>query len=233
MAPGWKWERRLWGDGYRRVAGVDEAGRGPLAGPVVAAAVVLPFPCHLPGLNDSKLLTAKERDRLYDLILEEALDWAVGRETARAIDRDNILQASLRAMGRAVRGLAHPPDFLLVDGRQRVPLPLPQETLVGGDRLSPSVAAASILAKVTRDRLMRDYDRRYPGYGFASHKGYPTRAHLFALSRLGPCPIHRLSFRPLQDHRPLLERWPHEGGPSKAPASSNSVAKDSAKWGPI
>ncbi len=202
MPLGWKWEQQLWERGYRRVAGVDEAGRGPLAGPVVAAAVVLPFPCHLPGLNDSKLLTANERECLYDLILETALDWSIGKETARAIDRHNILQASLRAMGKAVKGLAHPSDSLLVDGLQRIPLPLPQETLVRGDRLSVSVAAASILAKVTRDRLMSRYDHRFPGYGFASHKGYPTQAHLFALSRLGPSPIHRLSFRPLRDRLP-------------------------------
>ncbi|MFQ5691535.1 MAG: ribonuclease HII [Nitrospinota bacterium] len=203
MAVGWDWERRIWDAGRSPVAGVDEAGRGPLAGPVVAAAVILPPGCRLPGLDDSKRLQPADREALYGDITRQALAWAVTTEAPDVIDRVNILQASLRAMAAAVRRLRPAPRGLLVDGGQVLPLPsrfpIEQVPLVRGDGISVSVAAASILAKVSRDREMEGYDRLYPGYGFARHKGYPTRAHLEALRRLGPSPIHRMSFRPVRD----------------------------------
>ncbi len=203
MAVGWRWEREKWGAGLSSVAGVDEAGRGPIAGPVVAAAVVLPPDCALPGLDDSKRLKPETRESLYRLIVDEARGWAVASETAEVIDRINILQAALRAMAGAVHHLTPAPDCLLVDGLHTVPLPpglhIEQTPVVHGDAQSASIAAASILAKVSRDRQMEEFDRLHPGYGFARHKGYPTPAHLEALKRLGPSPIHRKSFRPVRE----------------------------------
>ncbi|RNC72789.1 MAG: ribonuclease HII [Desulfuromonadales bacterium] len=186
--------------GYRSVAGVDEAGRGPLAGPVVAAAVILPKGVELPGVNDSKKLTAPKREKLYDLILERALAVGVGRADHELIDRINILKATLHAMGEAVGKLAQPADYLLIDGISTIPLNLPQRTIKKGDCASISIAAASIVAKVTRDRLMVEYDQQYPGYGFAAHKGYGCASHLTTIASLGPCPIHRKSFRGVKEY---------------------------------
>jgi ribonuclease HII len=186
-------ERDLWDNGSARVAGVDEAGCGPLAGPVVAAAVVLDDG-DIDGVNDSKKLTPERREELYDVIMSRALDVGVGRVPHTVIDRINILNAAREAMRLAMAGLDEPPDHVLVDGREVPGLPCPQTAIPRGDELSAPIAAASIIAKVTRDREMVELDAEYPGYGFARHKGYTTDDHLAALTRLGPCPIHRLSF---------------------------------------
>ncbi len=188
-------DREAYGQGYRRVCGLDEAGRGPLAGPVVAAAVVLAPGTEIPGLDDSKRLSPGARARLEPLLREAAAGFALGVASPAEIDALNILQASLLAMRRAVEALCPAPDFLLVDGNRPVPSPLPQRTVVGGDGLSTAIAAASVLAKEHRDALMDAYAREYPGYGFEGHRGYPTADHRDALRRLGPCPIHRRSFR--------------------------------------
>lgn len=188
--------------GFSRVAGVDEAGRGPLAGPVVAAAVILPAGLLLPGVDDSKKLTAAKRDELFEVVHREALAVGVGISSAEEIDRVNILQASLDAMAVAVHGLRLPADYLLIDGIFKVPVPIPQRPIRKGDSLSLSIAAASIVAKVTRDRLMLEYDAQYPGYGFASHKGYAAATHLAAIAKLGPSPIHRKSFRGVKEYLP-------------------------------
>lgn len=182
-----------------RIAGVDEAGRGPLAGPVVAAAVILRPDQPLTGLADSKKLGAARREYLDGRIRASALDCAIAMVSAGEIDQENILNASLRAMREALHALNPLPDRALIDGN-RCPgdLRCPAEAIVRGDATEPAISAASILAKVARDRLMRDLDARYPGYGFARHKGYPTQAHLDALDRLGPCPEHRLSFAPVR-----------------------------------
>jgi len=179
--------------GFLRVAGIDEVGRGPLAGPVVACGVVLPEDCVLPGVADSKLLSDAQRRRLFPEILKCALAWGVGRVDTPEIDRVNILQATFAAMRLALANIEC--DAVIVDGGHTIPgLTLYQEARPGADGQSLSVAAASIVAKVTRDDMMQDFDRTYPGYGFALHKGYATPAHFEALDRLGPCPIHRLSF---------------------------------------
>jgi ribonuclease HII len=178
------------------VAGVDEAGRGSLAGPVCAAAVVL-GKIRIRGLDDSKKLTALQRDRLYDKITVRASSWSVAFADVGEIDRLNILQASLLAMRRAVETLTQPPHEALVDGNQPPPLSCRVTTVVGGDGLHPAIMAASILAKVSRDREMVALDQRYPGYGFAQNKGYGTPEHLFALGMLGPCAVHRRSFAPV------------------------------------
>ena len=192
-------ERRLRGRGARLIAGVDEAGRGPLAGPVVAAAVVLPEKVSLPGLDDSKKLTPEGRDRFFDEIQRQAIAVGVGEVDNEEIDRINILQASLKAMRGAISALNVRPDRVLVDGNQRPGSGLPEVAIVDGDASSLSIAAASVIAKVTRDRKMIEYDREFPGYGFARHKGYGTREHIDALNRLGPCPIHRRSFQIVGD----------------------------------
>ncbi len=181
--------------GYARIAGVDEAGRGPLAGPVVAAAVILPAELDLPGIRDSKKMTARARENAFDIIRQRALDAAVGVVSHREIDALNILQAALEAMRRAVLGLLEAPDFLLVDGPYPVPVALPQKCLCKGDQLSRSISAASVVAKVYRDRIMRCYHRMYPVYGFADNKGYGTRHHKMALALHGPCPLHRRTFK--------------------------------------
>jgi ribonuclease HII len=186
--------------GFRAVAGIDEAGRGPLAGPVVAAAVILPESFELPGLTDSKQLSEKARERLYPLIRAQALAVGIGVARPDEIDRINILQATLRSMQRAVGRLNVSPDFLLVDGNVPVPLGVPQQTLVKGDARSLSIAAASVVAKVVRDRIMVSLDRLHPGYGFAGHKGYGSAAHLQAIARLGPSPCHRRSFGGVREH---------------------------------
>ncbi len=190
----WEHERELLALGYKTVAGVDEAGRGPLAGPVYAAAVILPPELHIEGLNDSKKLTEKKREALYDVIVEKALDYSVAFATEKEIDELNILNATYLAMNRAVAGLSVTPDISIIDGNRSAGIEYPNVTLVGGDGKSANAAAASILAKVTRDRFMREMAERYPGYGFEKHKGYPTRAHYEAIRRLGPSEIHRRTF---------------------------------------
>ena len=193
-------EQQAQARGYRAIAGIDEAGRGPLAGPVVAAAVILPEKFDLPGLTDSKQLTVSARERLYPLIRAQALAVGLGVARAEEIDQINILQATLRSMQRAVGRLAVPADFLLIDGNVPVPVPLPQQTLVKGDSRSLSIAAASVVAKVVRDRIMTTYDRLFPGYGFASHKGYASDAHRLAIAHLGPSPCHRRTFGGVREH---------------------------------
>lgn len=194
------YERLLRKLGFRSIAGVDEVGRGPLAGPVVAAAVILPEDVDLHGVTDSKKLTASKREELFDVIREKAVAIGIASCTHETVDRINILQASLLAMKNAVNKLSVSPDALLVDGTFKVAMRIPQRTLVGGDLASLSVAAASIVAKVTRDRLMERYDEKYPGYGFRSHKGYACQAHLEAIRLLGPCAIHRKSFGGVKEH---------------------------------
>ena len=190
--------------GYRCVAGVDEAGRGPLAGPVVAAAVILPDGLILPGVDDSKKLSPELRDELFDIISYEALAVGVGVGDHELVDRINILQATLSAMRDAILCLDRRPDFLLIDGISCLPMNIAQRTIKKGDSLSYSIAAASIIAKVTRDRLMVQYDTLYPGYGFAAHKGYGAASHLAAIAQLGPSPIHRKTFRGVKEHLPAV-----------------------------
>lgn len=185
--------------GYQLIGGLDEAGRGPLAGPVVAAIVILPRRFVLPGLNDSKQVTEAGRERLYHAIVKQAVATGVGLATEREIESLNILEATRQAMCRAVGTLAVSPDFLLLDAVFLPSLPVPQRPIIKGDGFSVSIAAASILAKVTRDRLMREYHRRYPEYNFRAHKGYGTPEHLRLLSRYGPCTAHRQTFRPVAE----------------------------------
>ncbi len=192
--------------GHRLVAGLDEAGRGPLAGPVIAAAVVLPRRCLLAGLNDSKQLTEAERERLYDEILQRALGVGVGQASEREIDAMNILEATRLAMGRAIQALPSVPDYLLLDALELPAVHLPQRAIIKGDALSVSIAAASVVAKVTRDRLMGGYHRQYPQYNFQAHKGYGTAEHLRMLAVHGPCAIHRRSFRPVGEAVLAAER---------------------------
>ncbi|MFA5562078.1 MAG: ribonuclease HII [Eubacteriales bacterium] len=180
--------------GYRAIAGVDEAGRGPLSGPVFAAAVILPRDAVIPGLDDSKKLSEKKREQLFDMIIANALSYAIASASPQEIDRLNILNATMLAMRRALEALPLPPDFALVDGNCVRNLPVPAAAVVGGDALSCSIAAASILAKVSRDRRCYEDDRLYPLYGFAAHKGYGTAGHMAALRALGPCPLHRKTF---------------------------------------
>jgi ribonuclease HII len=186
--------------GARLVAGVDEAGRGCWAGPVVAAAVVLPAGWCPAALDDSKQLTPARREALFVEIRREALSWAACAVGPREIDRANILRATLQAMARAVVRLRPAPDLVLVDGLQTPPVACEAVAVVKGDATSAAIAAASIVAKVLRDRVMTAWDRRYPGYGFAAHKGYGAAVHREAIARLGPCPLHRMSYRPLAAH---------------------------------
>lgn len=185
------------------IAGVDEAGRGPLAGPVLAAAVILDPKKPILGLADSKLLTARKREELYQIITQQALAFAIGRAEVLEIEQINILQASLLAMQRAVNALTVSPERVLVDGLHCPKLPYPVHAIIKGDQIVGAISAASIIAKVTRDREMIELDARYPGYGFAVHKGYPTKGHLAALKKLGVCPIHRQLFAPVR--RVILE----------------------------
>ncbi|MBP7341465.1 MAG: ribonuclease HII [Smithellaceae bacterium] len=187
-------EKLASGEGYRRIAGVDEAGRGPLAGPVVAAAVIFPPDYSNSAINDSKKLSARKRDELYKVIAQEAVAVGVGVADADVIDRINILRASLQAMREAVLELAAVPDFILVDGLHTIPLDLPQKALVKGDARSVSIAAASIVAKVSRDRIMEIYHRQFPQYNFLQNKGYGTAEHRRILEEIGMCKIHRRSF---------------------------------------
>jgi len=194
-----RFEERAYRQGFSSVAGIDEAGRGPLAGPVVAAAVILPQQTDLPGLTDSKQLSEKKRMELYPLIRKQAVAVGVGMATAQEIDEINILQATLQAMCRAVHRLSCPPDYLLIDGISRIPLSIRQQTIKKGDSLSLSIAAASVIAKVVRDRMMRGYDHRYPQYGFAGHKGYGSFKHREKIAQIGPCSVHRATFRGVRE----------------------------------
>jgi ribonuclease HII len=205
-----RYETALWTTGVTRVAGVDEAGMSPLAGPVVAGAVIFEPGERVPGVDDSKKLSAKERERLADEIRERAVAWAVGRAEVHEIDSINIYWAGLLAMRRAVEGLGRAPQHLLLDARLLKELAIPQQRIVKGDAKSLSIAAASILAKTSRDKWMCELDREYPGYGFAKHKGYPVREHTDALMRLGACPVHRRSFAPVRQALglPPLPPWP-------------------------
>ncbi|WP_243370747.1 ribonuclease HII [Geotalea sp. SG265] len=191
--------------GYAVLAGIDEAGRGPLAGPVVAAAVVLPGGVDLPEVDDSKKLTAAKRDELFDVIMANALAVGIGASEAGVIDQVNILQATLAAMKDALDALSLRPNFILVDGISKVPVPIPQKTVKKGDGTSLSIAAASIIAKVHRDRLMVSYDVAFPQYGFAAHKGYGCADHLKAIAEHGPCPIHRLTFSGVKEHVKMVK----------------------------
>jgi ribonuclease HII len=214
-------EEQIWERGIRWLAGVDEAGRGPLAGPVVAAAVVFPRGVRVEGVMDSKLLSERRRDLLYERISRSARSIGVGVVDHTEIDRLNILNATFKAMHAAIAALHEPPQHLLIDGnlfrtevdRGASCCSIPFTTLVDGDAKSFLVAAASIIAKVTRDRLMRDYDREYPGYGFGEHKGYATLRHREALRALGPSPIHRRSFTLCRQRPSSRQQGKHAGGP--------------------
>lgn len=196
----WRYERQFWDAGLTHVAGVDEVGRGPLAGPVVAVAVILPPDFDCSGITDSKMLTAAKRIEQFPRISTEALTWGVGVIEPFDIDRFNILGATFRAMQEALRQMQIKAQAVLVDGKQKIPdIRMPQRAIIDGDRRSVSIGCASILAKEVRDRLMEDYDRTYPEYGFARHKGYATAEHLAALTRFGPTPIHRQSFAPVRN----------------------------------
>ena len=187
--------------GFALVCGVDEAGRGPLAGPVCAAAVILPPGCEIDGLNDSKKLTEKKREALFPVIQQQALAWSVAYAEVEEIDSLNILQATFLAMRRAVEGLSLPADYALIDGNRLPPLAIPGETVVKGDSRSMSIAAASVLAKVSRDHVMLDLDRQYPQYAFAQHKGYGTALHYEKIKEHGVSPVHRLTFlKNLDEH---------------------------------
>ncbi len=206
MGAPYRYERKAWRSGLPQVAGVDEAGRGPLAGPVVAAAVILNPECRIKGLDDSKLLTPTRREALFHRILEHAAAVGTGIADPETIDRLNILEATRLAMLEALAKLTPRPDLVLIDAVSLSMLTCPQKSLVKGDRRSASIAAASIIAKVTRDRLMLEADVRFPQYGFSRHKGYPTPEHLAALRRHGPCAIHRRTFHGVWDQGELFEK---------------------------
>ncbi len=200
----WLFESKAGKKGFSYIAGIDEAGRGPLAGPVVSAAIILPNSFHDSEITDSKKLTHKKRSYLYEKLYDHAVSIGIGIIDNIEIDRINILNASLLSMAIAVKNLRPQPDYLLIDGKFRIPIDyLTQETVIRGDSLSISIAAASIIAKVTRDRLMERYHQDYPQFGFSRHKGYPTKAHKEAIRTFGCCPIHRRSFRGVKEYRTL------------------------------
>jgi len=190
----YEFEKEFRDAGYKIICGADEAGRGPLCGPVIAAACILPDGFVLDGLDDSKKLSPKKRDKLYDKITAEALCWAIGSVSNVEIDEINILNASMLAMRRAIESLTVKPDFALIDGNVIRNIPIEAKAIVSGDAISPSIAAASIIAKVTRDRICTELDEMYPGYGIAKHKGYPTKDHYKAIFEQGPSPCHRMTF---------------------------------------
>lgn len=192
--PDYSIEHNIITQGYTNICGVDEAGRGPLCGPVVAAACILPLDCQIEGLNDSKKITAKKREILFDVICQKALSFSIAQASVEEIDEYNILEATLLAMRRAIAGLSVKADFAIIDGNVCRGFDIPAQCVVHGDAISCSIAAASILAKVTRDKICIELDKQYPEYGIAGHKGYGTRAHMEALRRLGPAPIHRKQF---------------------------------------
>ena len=196
----WYYETETRKQGYKIIAGIDEAGRGPLAGPVIAASVILPENCQIEGLNDSKKLSEKKRSLIFPIIQQKAIAIGIGIVCENIIDRINILQAVKTAMAESVSRLSCKPDFLLIDGNQKIPSVLPQLTLKKGDALSASIAAGSIVAKVTRDGMMIRYDSIYPQYGFSKHKGYGTQDHLKNISKFGPCKIHRKTFRGVKEY---------------------------------
>lgn len=198
MGPTDFFETSAWACGFRRIAGLDEAGRGPLAGPVVAAVVILPRRCTLDVLDDSKLLSTAQRQSLFTSITSHAQDWGIGTASEHEIDQLNILGATRLAGYRAIQDLDAPPDYLILDALLIPTVYIPQRPVIKGDQLSVSIAAASILAKVTRDCIMDTYHERFPDYQFHLHKGYPTPEHLKRLRQFGPCPGHRRSFRPVQ-----------------------------------
>lgn len=192
-------EKSVLSRGFKQIAGIDEAGRGPLAGPVVAAACILPQKAFFANLNDSKQLSAKQRDVLYSLLTQtDGVIYGIGQASVLEIEERNILQATFLAMQRAVQNLPSPPDFILIDGNQAPSFSIPCKTLVKGDALSVSIAAASVIAKVFRDRLMRELDLKWPMYGFGKHKGYGTEEHIEAIKKWGPCPDHRKTFDPIK-----------------------------------
>jgi len=190
----YNYEKELTARGYTAICGVDEAGRGPLAGPVVAAACILPIDCVIEGLNDSKKLSEKKRDLLFEEIKEKAIAYSIASASNEEIDTFNILNATMLAMVRAIEGLPEKADFAIVDGNCVRNFPIPAMTIVKGDAKSPSIAAASILAKVTRDRICLEMDAQYPEYNFKKHKGYPTKLHRDLVMEFGPCPLHRMTF---------------------------------------
>lgn len=192
--PDFSVEKELSEQGYKSICGIDEAGRGPLCGPVVAAACILPLRLEIPGLNDSKKLTEKKRDALFDIICENAVSYCIASASVEEINELNILEADMLAMRRAVEGLSVPADFAIIDGNVTRGFDIPSKAIVHGDAISQSIAAASILAKVTRDRMCIELDRQYPQYGIAKHKGYGTKAHMEALRKFGPAPIYRTKF---------------------------------------
>jgi ribonuclease HII len=196
----WAFEKEAWSSGYSTVAGIDEAGRGPLAGPVVAAAVILPNPLPVLGVKDSKKISPKKREKLFDEIYRHAISVGVGIVEPVDIDRLNILQASLLSMSISVQNMKLTPDFLLIDGTFPISLDLPQKAVPKGDSLSISIAAASIVAKVTRDRIMGKYAKEYPEFDFSKHKGYPTKAHKDAIRKHGVSPIHRQTFKGVKEY---------------------------------
>ncbi|MBL7180865.1 MAG: ribonuclease HII [Pseudomonadota bacterium] len=196
----WFFEKRASEKGFSKIAGIDEAGRGPLAGPVVSAAVILPASFSASGITDSKKLTPKQRDYFFDIIHEHAVSVGIGIVGPSEIDRINILEASRRSMALSVENMSLRPDYLLIDGIFRISSDLPQKPIPKGDSLSVSIAAASIIAKVTRDRIMEKYHREYPQFGFLQHKGYPTKAHKAAIQTYGCCPIHRQSFKGVKEY---------------------------------
>ena len=196
----WQFEHKAKTLGYKIIAGIDEAGRGPLAGPVVSAAVILPYDFACIGINDSKKLSEKKRNALFPIIMEQAIAVSTGISSHREIDKINILQASLLSMKRAVENFSNPPDvlapdFLLIDGNFTLDMDIEQSAIVKGDSRSISIAAASIIAKVTRDAIMKQLHELYPQYNFIQHKGYPTKAHKEAILKYGPCPVHRRTFK--------------------------------------
>ena len=200
----WEYEKKALSKGYKQIAGIDEAGRGPLAGPVVSAAVILPEDFSCPGITDSKKLSAKKRNELFPVIREQAICVATGIASHREIDQINILRASLLSMKRAVENLSQScdfilPDFLLIDGKFTIDMNIDQSAIVKGDSKSISIAAASIIAKVTRDAIMKDLHEKYPLYNFIQHKGYPTKAHKEAILKHGPCPVHRKTFKGVKE----------------------------------
>jgi len=196
--PSLEYEKEKRADGFRRIAGIDEAGRGPLAGPVSAAAVILPEGFSHSLLNDSKKLSQKRREEIYEELTSHPLvEWGLAYAERDEIDELNILKATHAAMARAVQRIAEPPDFCLIDGLPVPQFPIPSQGIVKGDSKSLSIAAASVIAKVSRDRIMLEYAKKYPEYGFERHKGYGTKLHLEALRKYGPCPIHRCSFAPV------------------------------------